>query len=243
MNRKLNIAVWFRSCLFVIVLSYSCFMGYACKSQPQIPTSPAAVTELSPKSSEQISDPSGVSTLEIYINQITSFYQQLITFLLGIIGVLLGVNFIYLHTTSKIKAEEMAHEAMETKSFGYRLKVVVDEKLNELKSSGDFADIFDKVDDFQERIEYLEGELTRKSYEGVAGDTAKLEVKPDVVAANLTIPTPPSTTATPVDPGKPQDQASVKSGDPKLPAQSQSNEPLKEQGKNQSNDTKSKSEG
>lgn len=167
-SKKTKLILYFRSALLSILLIIGCFIMYSCQTKPEILSTKNFKIESSPTSSDvkcPVSVNSDPSFEQFYLSQVTSFYQQIITLLLGLIGVILVISFLYLHFTSNIKAEEMAHNALESSSFQIRMQQVVDKKFAELKSSGDFADLFDKVANLEERTEFLEKQTNEKSYE------------------------------------------------------------------------------
>ena len=158
----------------LIVLIYGGFIAYASQTVPQLQAVPQvqvqknSVVDASPSQKNVIkaffnnTDP---SFEEFYLSQITSFYQQIITLLSVIIGIILIISFLYLHFTSRMKAEEMAHNALEAKSFQIILGTSIDKKFVELKNEGgDISDLYEKVRDLEERAAFLEKQLNEKSY-------------------------------------------------------------------------------
>ncbi len=102
------------------------------------------------------------SFLEFYIGQIISFYQQVITYLLGVIGVLLVISFMYIRFTSKQQTEEMANEALNSKSFQIILQNLVKKEYAEALKSGDFVEMSSKIPDLADRVTELEKIMNAK---------------------------------------------------------------------------------
>lgn len=173
-NLKKKSDFFFRAMFCLIVLIYGGFIAYASQTVPQLQAVPQvqvqknSVVDASPSQKNVIkaffnnTDP---SFEEFYLSQITSFYQQIITLLSVIIGIILIISFLYLHFTSRMKAEEMAHNALEAKSFQIILGTSIDKKFVELKNEGgDISDLYEKVRDLEERAAFLEKQLNEKSY-------------------------------------------------------------------------------
>jgi hypothetical protein len=96
---------------------------------------------------------------EFYLCEITTFYERVITILSIIIFLILGLNFLYIHRSSKSQSEEMAVEALESKPFRITLKNMIVTEVNE------FIDTEDEIPDLKKRIEFLEEQVNIKGYE------------------------------------------------------------------------------
>ena len=81
-----------------------------------------------------------------------------ITLLFGIIGIIMVLSFVYVHLTSKRQAEEMATDALKTKSFIIVLKNMIATEVRE------FFDEY-SIPELQKRIEFLEEQINIQSYE------------------------------------------------------------------------------
>ncbi len=60
---------------------------------------------------------SGPTGAEMYVAEITDFYECIISIQFAVIGVILAVAFVYVHTVSKQQARDMATEAMDSPSL------------------------------------------------------------------------------------------------------------------------------
>jgi len=95
----------------------------------------------------------------VYLSEITAFYERIITILSIIIGLILGLNFLYLHHTSRNQAEDMARDSLKTESFQIILK-------NRIATGADeFINRYSKIPDLEKRIEFLEEQLNIQGYE------------------------------------------------------------------------------
>jgi hypothetical protein len=95
----------------------------------------------------------------VYLSEITGFYERIITFLFGVIGVLLVVSFLYVHFTSKIQAEDMARDALKTESFDITLTHKIATGANE------FIEMYSGIPELEKRIDFLDKQANRQSYE------------------------------------------------------------------------------
>jgi len=110
---------------------------------------------------------------EVYLCEITNFYERVITILSILIGVILGVNFLYLHSTSKRQAEDLAREALKEDAFAIKLDKLIKEHFATEKKEGDIAEflqgveeITQKTEEFDKRLEFIEKAITDNSYKG-----------------------------------------------------------------------------
>ncbi|MFA5093482.1 MAG: hypothetical protein WC543_06060 [Candidatus Omnitrophota bacterium] len=106
--------------------------------------------------------------LEFYIGQMVNFYQQIITILLGVIGVLLVISFMYLRFTSRQQAEDMANEALNSKSFQVTLKDMVKKEFAEAKKSDEFTQMYEQIPSLAERVDVLEKIVNTKADDEVS---------------------------------------------------------------------------
>jgi hypothetical protein len=95
----------------------------------------------------------------VYLNEITDFYELVITILFGIIGVLLAGSFIYVHSTSKMQAQKLAIEALESKPFEIRIQSILEASANE------FIEEYSQIPDLKSRIEWIEEKVNERGYE------------------------------------------------------------------------------
>lgn len=103
--------------------------------------------------------------VDVYLCEITSFYERVITILSVIIGLILGLNFLYIHVTSKKQAEEMAREALKDESFEIKLEKVIETCFTKSIREGDIADFGKELEDIDGRLEFLEKAITKTSFE------------------------------------------------------------------------------
>jgi len=156
--------------LALIIISYGGFLTYFCIAKPGEPNNTVieqkedAIVEDTPVSGEV--NPTGSKTgtaktvgPEVYLCEITAFYERVITILFGTIGILLVLSFGYVHLTSKKQAEDMASEALETKSFNIILKNMV------VKGADEFVEMYSGIPELEKRIEFLEEQANKQSYE------------------------------------------------------------------------------
>lgn len=94
--------------------------------------------------------------LQFFISEITDFYEFIITLLLGIIAAILAVSFIYLSSTSKLQAQEMATDALESKPFAIVLDNKISERMNRLKNEDEISVILAKIPKLEDRIRFIE---------------------------------------------------------------------------------------
>lgn len=121
-------------------------------------------------------------TAETYLCQITGFYELIITLLLGVIGLILGLNFLYIHKASKSQADDMAREALKDESFQIKLneslknelnaalKIVgITETLSEIEFNSELLGKIDpsieKINNHEKRLEFIEKAITKTSPE------------------------------------------------------------------------------
>lgn len=159
-NNKLKNRLRFWLYLVLIILLYGSFLTYFCMAKPFEPNNIVIEQE---KTTGQ--DTSTVKTFgpEFYLSEITSFYERIITILSIIIFLILGLNFLYIHRSSRSQSEEMAVEAIESKSFQIRLKNMMAKEANEF--ANEFIDIYAKIPELEERIEFLEEQANIQGYE------------------------------------------------------------------------------
>jgi hypothetical protein len=169
----------------LIAFAYIGFFTYFCVAKPNKPNNVVLEkmitieesnaktindqTTKSNQSSEEITN-KGVDTKtsigpETYLCQITEFYQQIITILFGVIGVLLVVSFIYVHSISRSKADELAREALKEESFKIKLEKMVEDLFIKSKNEGDIAELCQEQELINERVTFLENALNKQSDE------------------------------------------------------------------------------
>jgi hypothetical protein len=156
-------------------------------AKPQDPNKAANPTnvDVNVKRDEESSRPPREAKVspEFYLGEITNFYGKVIVILFSTIAILLAISFIYVYTVSRGKAEDLARQSLNEEPFQIVLSSKIDKALAELKSEGDVGallgqmdDVVDKISDFEERIDFLEKVITKKSYENEQlGKSEKLE--------------------------------------------------------------------
>lgn len=157
--KKNKLRFW--SYLVVIILLYGGFLTYFCMAKPCEPNNIAIEQE---KTTGQNTSTAKTVGPEFYLYEITNFYERIITILSIIIGLILGLNFLYIHRTSKKQAEDMAREALKEQSFG----IILDKKIGDLfiesKNTGDISELFEALEEIQERTKYLEDQINIQGY-------------------------------------------------------------------------------
>jgi hypothetical protein len=127
MNNKLKSELWFWSCLVLIIVLYGSFMAYICIAKSSEPNNVVIgqqnkaeasteesktpkqkegdITEYQELGKDKINDKKTgeVESIgpEVFLCEITAFYERVITILSIIIGLILGLNFLYIHHTSR----------------------------------------------------------------------------------------------------------------------------------------------
>ena len=155
--------------LSLIIISYGGFFTYFCMAKPCEPNDTVieqkedAILENTPVSGEENPTvPKGgmAKTVgPVYLSEITAFYERVIAILFGTIGILLVLSFGYIHLTSKKQAEDIAGEALETKSFQITLKHLI------ATGADEFINRYSEMPNLEKRIEFLEEQANIKGYE------------------------------------------------------------------------------
>ena len=155
--------------LALIIILYGGFLAYFCMAKPCEPNDTVieqkedTIVENTPVSGEE--NPTGpkAGTAKtvgpVYLSEITAFYERVITILFGTIGILLVLSFGYVHLTSKKQAEDMAGEALETKSFQIILKHLI------ATGADEFINRYSEIPNLEQRIEFLEEQANIQGYE------------------------------------------------------------------------------
>jgi len=146
----------------LIIILYGGFLTYFCMAKPCEPNNIVIEQE---KTIGQNTGKARIVGSEFYLYEITNFYKLIITLLFGVIAFLLVFSFIYVHLTSKIQAEDMASEALNTKSFQTNLENTINQKFAGLKNEDEFAEMYSAVPDLQNRLSFLEQQASLRSYE------------------------------------------------------------------------------
>lgn len=145
-----------RLCLGIVltILIYGTFLTYFCIAKPVEPNNIVIGQD---KTSGEDTSKVKLVTAEFYLREITAFYERIITILFGVLGFLLVFSFLYVHLTSRTKTEEMAIEALESKSFQIRLQHMI------AKGADEFIEGY--YSDLEERVNFLEEQINKQSYE------------------------------------------------------------------------------
>ena len=151
-NNKLR----FWSYLVVGILLYGGFLTYFCMAKPCEPNNMLIEQE---KTTGQNTSTAKNFGPEFYLSEITNFYETVIIILSTVIFVILGLTFVYVHRSSKSQAEEMARDALETKSFEIILKNMIAEGADE------FIEMYSGIPELEKRIEFLEEQANIQGYE------------------------------------------------------------------------------
>jgi len=117
------------------------------------------------KKAEDETNPTTTIDTGVYLCEITNFYERVITILSVIIGLILGLNFLYIHVTSKKQAGEMAREALKDESFEIKLEKMIETCFAKSIREGDIADFGEELEDIDKRLEFLEKAITKTSFE------------------------------------------------------------------------------
>jgi len=170
-NNRLRIVIT------LIIISYGGFLAYFCMAKPGesndtvIEQKEDAIVENTPVSGEE--NPTGpkagtVKTVgPVYLSEITAFYERVITILSIIIGIILVLSFAYVHLTSKIQAQDIACEALESESFKISLKERTREHFAENLKQSDIASIGEGFEDIGERVAFLEEQINIQGYDEI----------------------------------------------------------------------------
>ena len=142
--------------MVLIILLYGTFLTYFCIAKPAEPNN--IVIEQDKTTGENTSTAKIVGP-EFYLSEITAFYERIITILFGVLGFLLVFSFLYVHLTSRRQAEEMARDALETKSFQIILKNMIVTRAEE------FIEMYSGIPELQKRIEFLGEQVNVEGYE------------------------------------------------------------------------------
>ena len=164
--------------LALIIISYGGFLKCFCMAKPGVPNNTvieqkedANVENTLVSGEENPTGPkAGIAKTvgPVYLSEITAFYERVITILFGTIGILLVLSFGYVHLTSKKQAEDMAGEALETKSFQITLKHLI------ATGADEFINRYSEIPNLEKRIEFLEEQANIQGYE--LSDEASYEV-------------------------------------------------------------------
>ncbi|MCK4947761.1 MAG: hypothetical protein KAS46_05265 [Candidatus Aureabacteria bacterium] len=185
-KKKYSSKILFCTVLFLISVTYAMFMGYFLNVTPSLASESLKTQEEQTVNTNvhekdlkelQIKTPSPQQekgailteskynhSLEFYTQEITDFYELIITLLLSVIGVLMAVSFMYVYFSSRHQARELANEALEcSESFQIILKNIIDMKFTEFKNSDELMQVLN----LEDRIEFLEKTLNARSYDEV----------------------------------------------------------------------------
>ena len=102
--------------LLVIAIVYTIAITYSCGARPSL------TLNLDGKL-----DPNSLTPAE-YLEKVTSFYEQVITVLSIISGILLALCFVYVHAVSKHQASEIIYDALNSGYFSGYLERKINEK-------------------------------------------------------------------------------------------------------------------
>lgn len=75
--------------------------------------------------------PATAMSPDVYLAEITDFYECIISVLFGTVGIVLAVAFVYVHAVSKQQARDMAVEAIDSTSF----ERLVDVRFDKIRSA------------------------------------------------------------------------------------------------------------
>ena len=142
--------------LALIIILYGGFLTYFCMAKPCEPNN--IVIEQEKTGGQNTSTEKTVGP-EFYLSEITDFYEIVIIILSTVIFIILVISFVYVHLTSKIQAEDMARDALETKSFQIILKHLI------ATGADEFINRFSEIPDLEKRIEFLEEQANIQGYE------------------------------------------------------------------------------
>jgi hypothetical protein len=139
-------------------------MAYFCIAKPCEPNNVVIEQE---KATENNTGTAKTVGPEFYLCEITTFYERVITILSIIIGLILGLNFLYIHHTSRKQAEDMARDALKDESFRISLDDLIKKRFTEARDQGPISEIFEVLDELDGRIRFLEKAITEKSYDSL----------------------------------------------------------------------------
>lgn len=149
----------------LIIVVYGSVYAYLCVGMPSEPNNikleqeggKGNPVELEKQNTDAAKSASG----KVYLSEITNFYQFVITILFAVIGVILVVNFLYLHHISKTQAEEMAREALKGKSFEITLGSTIAKVVETTIEGTEIPN----VEGLEDRVKWLEEQMNIQSYE------------------------------------------------------------------------------
>jgi len=125
---------------------------------------------------------------EVFLAEITDFYECIISILFGVIGVVLAVAFVYVHSISRQQARDMAIEALESTSFENAVDVrflriqgdverEVKKSWSEFKTENELSEIQSQQADLTDRLQFVEQVLD--TYPEDFPDDLNLSESPD----------------------------------------------------------------
>lgn len=182
-KRFLRLAFWVA--LVAIILVYSGFISYYCMAKPGDPNSSVVKLSKTTQKTNPIKSPNphvnkilknGIPpgktvkpeqyqntpktvSSDVYLCEMTDFYELMITLLLSVIGIILVVSFLYIHRTSRLQAEEMAALALESKSF----KIILNNMI--AKGADEFIEMYSGIPNLEKRVDFLEVLINKQGYE------------------------------------------------------------------------------
>ena len=169
-NNRLKFWIYF----ILIIFLYGAFLTYFCVAKPSEPNNIVIEQQ---KTAEQDTGTAKTVGPEFYLCEITTFYERVIIILSIIIGLILGLNFLYIHSTSKKQADDMAREALKEESFLIIFDKLIYKQFIKARDEGVISEIFETLDENDERIKFLENAITEKSYNSLK--ETSLEEKTD----------------------------------------------------------------
>ncbi len=190
MNNKLKNKLRFWIYLILIIALYGGFMAYFCIAEPCEPNdviiekekNAETIKEENKTETQKSKDIAGYQAVdknktneqeveavkqvgpEVYLCEITAFYERVITILSIIIFLILGLNFLYIHRSSRSQSEEMARDALKDESFSIIMGKMINERFAEARDKGEISEIHEVLDELDARIGFLEKAITEKSY-------------------------------------------------------------------------------
>jgi hypothetical protein len=160
----------------VVILLYGSFFTYVCVAKQNGPNNveiqqqgDAPTIEAFERHAENLDSPTTGPRRSVgydsYLSEITSFYERVITVLSIIIFVILGLNFLYIHRSSKDQAREMAIDALEAKPFEIVLQSMIAKSVDQYLQGDEFVQTCSEIPALQKRIEFLEQMVNVQAYE------------------------------------------------------------------------------
>jgi len=104
---------------------------------------------------------------DYYLGRVTSYYEHMISLLVSVIGIVLGIGFLYVNQISKNRAEEMARSALDEESFSITWDKKIGAMIATEFSDRSIPELVAQMEEIREmeiidRIGFLENEINEE---------------------------------------------------------------------------------